>query len=255
MEPSTNGASGLLVDSRDELGIAAVLSGLSIYSTDDLRVNDLFENLETHAAAWSTEQLGDEAFLLRGFALPYVERLVPVLDRIQAVSAFRHMVTPGGFRMSVALSNCGRFGWITDRRGYRYSPIDPETCLPWPPMPDVFLALATSAAAAAGFPSFEPDACLINRYEPGTRLTLHQDKNEQSFEFPIVSVSLGIPATFQFGGGKRTDPVRKIRLVHGDVVVWGGADRLRYHGVSQLKEANHPIFGRNRINFTFRRAE
>lgn len=214
---------------------------------------DLLEGLQNDRSL--IEHIGDCAVVLRGFALPFVERLLPALDCIQAVSPFRHMITPGGFSMSVALTNCGRLGWITDRRGYRYSRVDPETCQPWPCMPKVFMALATSAAREAGYLEFEPDACLINKYDPGARLTLHQDKNERSFDHPIVSVSLGIPATFLFGGEQRSDPVRKIPLLHGDVVVWGSNDRLRYHGISQLKEATHPLLGPRRINFTFRKAE
>jgi alkylated DNA repair protein (DNA oxidative demethylase) len=216
-------------------------------------VRDLFEEIQNDEIL--IERIGDCAFVLRGFALPLIDQLLPALERIQTLSPFRHMITPGGFKMSVALTNCGRFGWITDRRGYRYTRVDPETCQPWPCMPDVFMTLAQSAAIEAGYPTFEPDACLINHYEPGTRLTLHQDKNERSFDYPIVSVSLGIPATFLFGGTERSDPVKKIQLLHGDVVVWGGKDRLRYHGISQLKEATHPVLGPKRINFTFRKAE
>lgn len=157
-------------------------------------MRDLFDNIQNDRP--SVEHIGDCAFVLRGFALPFVDQLLPALDRIQTVSPFRHMITPGGFKMSVALTNCGRFGWITDRRGYRYSRVDPETCQPWPCMPSAFMALAQSAAMEAGYPTFEPDACLINNYEPGARLTLHQDKNERSFNHPIVSVSLGIRRHF-----------------------------------------------------------
>ena len=166
---------------------------LSATCKDGLSVRDLFEEIQNDEAL--IERIGGCAFVLRGFALPLVDQLLPALERIQTLSPFRHMTTPGGFKMSVALTNCGRFGWITDRRGYRYTRVDPETCQPWPCMPDVFMTLAQSAALEAGYPTFEPDACLINHYEPGTRLTLHQDKNERSFDYPIVSVSLGIPAT------------------------------------------------------------
>lgn len=164
------------------------------------------------------------------------------------------MVTPGGFRMSVAMTNCGGYGWITDRKGYRYANTDPETGKPWPPIPAVMQALATEAAAQAGFPNFEPDACLINRYAVGARMTLHQDKNEVDFGQPIVSVSLGLPATFQLGGRERTDKASRIRLEHGDVLVWGGPARLLYHGILPLKAGYHPAFGAFRINLTFRRA-
>jgi alkylated DNA repair protein (DNA oxidative demethylase) len=164
------------------------------------------------------------------------------------------MVTPGGFRMSVAMTNCGSLGWVTDRTGYRYDPVDPDSGEQWPPMPDFFLKLARDAAATAGFTAFAPDGCLINRYEPGARLSLHQDKNESDFGQPIVSVSLGIPAVFLFGGLKRADKPGRVELRHGDVVVWGGPARLRYHGVMPLKEGRHPLVGPHRINLTFRKA-
>lgn len=212
---------------------------------------DLFDEED---GAQLIERLGPQSVVLRGFATPLVAELLPVLDQIQSISPFRHMVTPGGFTMSVALTNCGRLGWTTDRRGYRYTDIDPITGKPWPAMPDVMQALAEAAASKAGFANFEPDACLINRYETGTRLTLHQDKNEADYEAPVVSVSLGVPATFLFGGAERSDKARRVPLRHGDVVVWGGVDRLRYHGVADIKPAEHPILGSQRINFTFRKA-
>lgn len=180
--------------------------------------------------------------------------LIEAIRRIEHDAPFRHMVTPGGFRMSVAMTNCGGYGWITDRKGYRYANTDPETGKPWPPIPAVMQALATEAAAQAGFPNFEPDACLINRYAVGARMTLHQDKNEVDFGQPIVSVSLGLPATFQLGGRERTDKASRIRLEHGDVLVWGGPARLLYHGILPLKAGYHPAFGAFRINLTFRRA-
>ena len=164
------------------------------------------------------------------------------------------MVTPGGYTMSVAMTNCGHLGWVTDRRGYRYDPIDPATGKPWPPLPASFHALATRAAAAGGFAGFEPDACLVNRYEPGTRLSMHQDRNERDFSAPIVSVSLGLPAVFLFGGARRQDRPRRVRLESGDVVVWGGPARLTFHGVAPLADGEHPLTGRHRINLTFRRA-
>jgi len=164
------------------------------------------------------------------------------------------MVTPGGYRMSVAMTNCGSLGWVSDRSGYRYDSRDPETGQPWPAMPAVLLRLAQAAAKEAGFPDFLPDACLINRYEAGAKLALHQDKDERNFAAPIVSVSLGIPATFLFGGVQRADTTLRVPLVHGDVVVWGGPARLRYHGVLPLKPGNHPAFGAHRVNLTFRKA-
>ena len=194
------------------------------------------------------------AMLLGGFALAAERALVSVLASVTDQAPFRHMLTPGGRRMSVAMTNCGRVGWVSDMRGYRYDGIDPASGLPWPPMPEPFLALATGAAARAGFPGFEPDACLINRYEPGARLSLHQDRDEQDFSAPIVSVSLGLPAVFLFGGARRTDPTRRVPLRHGDVVVWGGPARLRYHGVLPLEAGHHPLLGPVRINLTFRKA-
>ena len=164
------------------------------------------------------------------------------------------MVTPGGFTMSVGLTNCGALGWTTDRRGYRYTSADPMTGRPWPAMPSAFMELACAAALAAGFPGYEPDACLVNRYVPGARVTLHQDKNERDFDAPIVSVSLGMTATFLFGGLKRADPTAKIPLHHGDIAVWGGEDRLRFHGVKPLKEEAHSLLGHERINLSFRKA-
>jgi alkylated DNA repair protein (DNA oxidative demethylase) len=202
----------------------------------------------------SKEMMAEGAVLLRGTAVPFERDLLAALNAITATSPFRHMVTPGGYRMSAAMTNCGAAGWVTDRMGYRYDHEDPETGNPWPPIPDCFLDLAATAAMEAGYPEFRPDACLINRYEPGARLSLHQDKNERDFANPIVSVSLGLPAMFQFGGLKRNDPVKKVAVRHGDVAVWGGPSRLCYHGVSQLKDGCHEIVGRTRINLTFRGA-
>ncbi len=201
------------------------------------------------------ESLAPGAVLLRGFALDFEKELRKALDRIVTAAPFRHMVTPGGFRMSVAMTNCGAFGWITDRRGYRYDPLDPDSGKPWPKMPQAFLDLAERAATAAGYPGFVPDACLINRYEPGARLSLHQDRNEKDFGAPIVSVSLGLPATFLFGGDDRSDRPRRISIHHGDVAVWGGPSRLAFHGIAPLKDGEHEGMGRQRINLTLRRAQ
>ena len=212
---------------------------------------DLFSDAELPRG---NEAIGPGAFVLRGFALPFVNDLLPALHEVEQHAAFRHLVTPGGLTMSVAMTNCGRLGWISDRRGYRYAELDPETGRPWPPMPAVFERLAQASAAEAGFEGFEPDACLVNRYEPGTRLSLHQDKDERGYHAPIVSVSLGMPATFLFGGLARSDKAVRIPLVHGDVVVWGGPDRLRYHGVLPLEDRPHALLGRRRINLTFRKA-
>lgn len=201
------------------------------------------------------ETLCAGAVVLRGFALVNESPLLQAIDAIAAQAPFRHLITPGGFRMSVGMTNAGPLGWISDRRGYRYDPIDPDSSQPWPAMPEVFLELAGTAAARAGFSGFVPDACLLNRYEPGTRLTLHQDRDERDFGQPIVSVSLGIPAVFLFGGMQRTDRAMRVPLAHGDVVVWGGPARLRYHGVLPLKPNHHEAIGECRINLTFRRAD
>ena len=205
-------------------------------------------------AGTETECIAPGASVLRGFGLDKIPGLLAGIDFVSAAAPFRHWATPGGFRMSVAMTNCGGLGWVSDRAGYRYTVCDPSTGRPWPPMPRTFLELAQTAANAAGFPGFEPDACLVNRYEPGARLTLHQDKDEQDFSAPIVSVSLGLPVTFLFGGDARTDRQRRVALRHGDVVVWGGAARLRHHGVLALKSGHHEILGAQRLNLTFRRA-
>ena len=214
---------------------------------------DLFE-LPPPRPREAREPIGPGAFVLPGFALPFAAELLPAIEAIAERAPFRHLVTPGGFTMSVALTNCGTLGWTSDRRGYRYSATDPDTGQPWPAMPASFTRLAREAAAAAGFDGFAPDACLVNRYLPGTRLSLHQDKDEHDYGAPIVSVSLGMPAVFLFGGHQRADKTVRIPLAHGDVVVWGGEDRLRYHGVLPLKDAPHALLGGQRINLTFRKA-
>lgn len=200
------------------------------------------------------EPLCDGAVVLRGFALAEEATLLQAVAAVVTRAPFRHLVTPGGLRMSVAMTNAGPLGWVSDRRGYRYDPIDPDSGQPWPPLPPAFMRLAVAAAARAGFPGFVPDACLLNRYEPGSRLSLHQDRDERDLGLPIVSVSLGIPAVFRFGGLHRTDPVQRIPLAHGDVVVWGGPARLRFHGVLPLKPNHHEALGECRINLTFRKA-
>ena len=198
-------------------------------------------------------KLGPGAVVLRRF-VEDAEVLLADLERVVARAPFRHMVTPSGHRMSVAMTNCGALGWVTERSGYRYDPRDPESGKPWPRMPQSFLQLAGAAAGRANFTNFMPDACLINRYHPGARLTLHQDRNERDYSAPIVSVSLGIPAVFVFGGLKRSDKAERVLLEHGDVVVWGGPARMRYHGVLPLKAGHHPLLGGQRINLTFRKA-
>ena len=212
----------------------------------------LFDDLP--ATPQAPEWLEPGAVVLRGLALPQAAELLQAVDAVTAQAPFRHLITPGGQRMSVAMTNSGALGWISDRSGYRYGPTDPTSGLPWPPMSAVFRQLARDAAEAAGYPGFAPDACLINRYEPGTRLSLHQDRDEGNYDHPIVSVSLGIPAIFLWGGALRADKARRVGLWHGDVVVWGGPARLRFHGVLPLAEATHAMTGQQRINLTFRRA-
>lgn len=199
-------------------------------------------------------EIAEGAVLLQGFALAQEDALIEAIQAIAAQAPFRHMITPGGFHMSVAMTNCGPLGWVSNRTGYRYSAVDPDGGLPWPAMPECFMNLAGQAADASGFAGFSPDACLINRYEPGAKMSLHQDKDERDMKQPIVSISLGLPAVFQFGGDRRTGPAARIPLNHGDVVVWGGPARLRYHGVMPLKEGEHPKLGPFRINLTFRKA-
>ena len=194
------------------------------------------------------------AMVLRAFALADVAALIAAIDTVTAAAPFRHLVTPGGLRMSVAMTNCGAVGWASDRRGYRYDALDPDSGQRWPAMPAIFLQLAQSASAAAGFDNFSPNACLINRYAPGARLTLHQDRDERDLRQPIVSVSLGLPAVFQFGGAQRTDKPLRVPLQHGDVVVWGGPARLNFHGILPLKDGHHELLGTQRINLTFRKA-
>jgi DNA oxidative demethylase len=213
---------------------------------------DLFESVADVLP--SREVMAEGAVLLRGFARPSESELIAALRDIAGLAPFRHMVTPGGHSMSVAMTNCGNLGWVTDRSGYRYDANDPETGKPWPAMPASFYRLAVEAAEQAGFSGFSPDACLVNRYQPGARMSLHQDKDEKDFGAPIVSVSLGLPAVFLFGGLKRTDKPRRFRLEHGDVVVWGGPARLFFHGVAPLADGEHALMGRQRINLTFRKA-
>jgi alkylated DNA repair protein (DNA oxidative demethylase) len=191
--------------------------------------------------------------LLRGFATTDAPMLVEEVERIAQAAEFRHLVTPGGYTMSVAMTNCGRVGWVSDRTGYRYDPVDPTTGTPWPAMPKVFLDVAVRAAAEAGFANYDPDACLINRYVAGAKLSLHQDRDEKDAWAPIVSVSLGLPAVFLWGGKRRSDRVRRLRLESGDIVVWGGPARFIYHGVAPLADGQHPLTGAARINLTFRK--
>jgi len=213
---------------------------------------DLFEGVDETRPA--REVIAEGALLLRGFVRPHDHDLIAAIGAITEAAPFRRMFTPGGHQMSVAMTNCGALGWVTDRSGYRYDPIDPDSGRPWPAMPPLFRELAETAAAEAGFAGFAPEACLINRYEPGARMSLHQDRDERNMTAPIVSVSLGLPATFLFGGMKRSDKPQRYRLRHGDVVVWGGPARLAFHGVAPLADGEHGLLRRQRINLTFRRA-
>jgi alkylated DNA repair protein (DNA oxidative demethylase) len=209
---------------------------------------DLFE------PAAAAPVLPEGAAFLPGFALPAAQTLLNDVQAVLEHAPWRRMQTPGGLHMAVAMTNCGALGWVSDRRGYRYEPTDPQTGLAWPALPASMLQLASDAAAQAGFDGFVPDACLINRYEPGTRLSLHQDRDERDFSHPIVSVSLGLPAVFLFGGLHRTDKPLRLPLVHGDVLVWGGPARLRFHGVLPVAAGDHELTGNVRINLTLRRA-
>ncbi len=220
-------------------------------SSPNLSAGDLLRGLETGGAG--RETIGDGATVLRGFAGADAARLLAAVADIAAAAPFRRMTTPRG-AMSVAMTNAGRAGWVTERGGYRYDAIDPETGRPWPAMPEIFADLARRAAAAGGFAGFDPDACLLNRYEPGAQMGLHQDRDERDFSQPIVSVSFGLPGRFLFGGLKRGDKAQRILLHSGDVVVWGGATRLVFHGVAPLADGEHPLTGRARINLTFRKA-
>ena len=213
---------------------------------------DLFDDLPPGPDA-AQLPIAPGAVLLRGFALDDATSLLQAVEAVLVQAPLRHMQTPGGFTMSVAMSNCGALGWVSDPTGYRYAARDPLTNQPWPVMPAGCLALAQRAAAQAGYADFQPDACLINEYLPGAKLSLHQDKDEQDLTAPIVSLSLGLPAVFLFGTPRRKDRPQRYRLVHGDGVVWGGASRLAYHGVAPLAEGEHALLGRRRINLTFRR--
>ncbi len=217
------------------------------------RTTDMRDLFNTSPGQQEREDLQEGAVLLRGFVVEEAPLLLEEVARIEREAAFRHLVTPGGYSMSVAMTNCGRVGWLSARTGYRYDRIDPQSGVAWPPMPAAFLDVAARAAAEAGFANYDPDACLINRYAAGSKLSLHQDRDEKDTWSPIVSVSLGLPAVFLWGGKRRADSVRRLRLEHGDVAVWGGPARFVYHGVSPLKDGLHPLTGGVRINLTFRK--
>lgn len=213
---------------------------------------DLFD-IQQADDAWN-EPIGPGAVLMHGFAIEQAEQLIRDVQKVAAAAPFRHLITPGGHKMSVAMTNCGPLGWVSSPSGYSYTARDPLSNQPWPNLPASFLQLAEAAATAAGYREFCPDACLINQYQIGARMSLHQDKDEGDLTAPIVSVSLGLPATFLWGGMVRSDKPERYALRHGDVVVWGGPDRLRFHGVNTLAAGNHPLTGHQRLNITFRKA-
>lgn len=215
-------------------------------------MQDLFD-INDPESVWQ-ESLGPGSTWIHGFLVAQAVPVMADIARVVARAPYRHLSTPGGKRMSVAMSNCGTEGWVSDRAGYRYQATDPQTGDPWPAMPQRLQELARQAAQACGYQHFEPDVCLINHYAPGARMGLHQDRDESDLTAPIVSFSLGLPATFIWGGGQRTGTTRRIMLRHGDAVVWGGEDRLRFHGVAPLKDGEHALTGRARINLTFRQA-
>lgn len=211
----------------------------------------LFDGVHSEGSA---ERLSEGAVLFHGRLLEHAEAIVATIREINRKAPFRHLVTPGGHRMSVSMTSCGKLGWMSDRKGYRYTASDPASDRPWPAMPELFTDLAAAAAQEAGFPGYRPDACLINRYRPGAKLSLHQDKDERDYAHPVVSFSLGLPATFLWGGFKRSEKPKRLLLEHGDVLVWGGPDRLRYHGIAPLSEGEHPLLAAQRINLTLRKA-
>ena len=215
-------------------------------------MSDLFSDV-TEKPVWS-EHLGPGSVLLHAFALQAVDAVYSDVQQVIQQSKLRQMVTAGGYQMSVSTTNCGELGWVSDLKGYRYERLDPLTGLPWQPMPESLERLAKQAAEAAGYPGFEPDASLINRYDVGCKMSLHQDKNEKDYRWPVVSLSLGLPAIFMFGGDERSDKYSNILLEHGDIMVWGGPDRMRFHGVKQVKPGEHPLCGQTRMNLTWRKA-
>lgn len=200
-------------------------------------------------------EIGPGAVHLPRFAEPNVGELIKAIQKVLLRSPFRQMSTPGGKPMSAELSSCGAYGWVSDVNGYRYMSFDPFTGDRWPAIPAMFASLAAHAAAEAGYPGFNPDTCLINRYVPGAKMSLHQDSNERDFSAPIVSVSLGLPAVFLWGGAARSDRAERIGVEHGDVVVFGGPSRMNFHGVARIAPGEHPLLGACRVNLTFRKAK
>ncbi len=216
---------------------------------------DLFQTAN-NGESWQ-ENIRDDVVVLRQYANKQAAEILKEVELITAVAPFRKMKTPSGLSMSAELTSCGKYGWISDQQGYRYSKSDPLNNNAWPKLPELFFKFGREAAKKAGFSDFKPDVCMINRYAPASKMSLHQDRNERDFseKAPIVSLSLGVPANFYFGGLERSDPTIKIPLIHGDVVVWGGKSRLCFHGVGVIKDDYHPMLGNFRINLTFRKVD
>ncbi len=202
----------------------------------------------------STEVIDNDAIILKGFVRAKANQLVKDAELISQQSPFRTMTTPGGGKMSVAITNCGHCGWLSDEHGYRYQQIDPVTHRSWPEMPQSFLKICAAATKAASFAEFMPDACLLNKYQADAKMGLHNDNDEHDLTAPIVSVSLGLDAVFLFGGKTRQSPTRKYLLSHGDVVVFGGQSRLNFHGISLIKPTYiSDDLTDHRLNLTFRK--
>ncbi len=199
-------------------------------------------------------QISPDAVLFKAALKPVASSLLEEIRTISGANPFRQRKTPGGQLMSAAMTNCGAWGWVTDADGYRYSDIEPETGRTWLPIPAVWIQWVNLFCQRAGLGTFNPDACLINRYAPGAGMGLHQDKDEKDLAIPIVSFSLGAPVLFRWGGLNRQEPVSEFLLEHGDVLVWGGADRMRFHGVKKLRRYQHPLTGHYRYNLTFRQS-
>jgi alkylated DNA repair protein (DNA oxidative demethylase) len=173
-----------------------------------------------------------------------------VREVLREAPLFTPVMPRTGKPFSVRMSNCGPLGWVSDIGGYRYQPTHPDTSRPWPPIPE---ALIEAWDALAGFPA-RPEACLINWYEAKARMGLHQDRDEQEFDAPVLSVSLGDACLFRYGGAKRTDPTRSVRLVSGDALVIGGPSRLCFHGVDRIDAGSGDLLpSPGRINLTLRR--
>ena len=204
------------------------------------------------ASIEGTERLGEGIVLWR--AAIDEARYAATIARLALEAPFRHMLTPGGRQMSVAITNCGSMGWVSDTHGYRYSATDPDSSMPWPAIPPDWLHDASHAAFRCGFSGFTPDACLINRYEIGNRMGSHQDRNEVDFTQPVVSMSIGLPAEFTFHGASRAGTAGRVDLHSGDILVWGGPARLYFHSVRPIRAGVHPLCGALRYNLTFRRA-